>query len=254
MFFEKRCVVFLQVFNWRKVNLYTAVIVRGIETSAILLNKFKNSVQLLEEYGYGYGNKLVYNSTIEQMKVELGYKNDFVHDVKKKNYKKRIDYFLETIQPLPLSLKYYSKEKSPQEAEVDVDNQNYQEVLVENDKLPFQNNKCSNFPLSITHSYNQETNLIKNDKRTYENPSSLVDKEIQMKYELLKNTKNWMTAYENFEDDLVETDENQLLVENSTLNYGISNPNSEISSVPCGGCGALLHCKVIHTVFKNNHL
>lgn len=29
------------------------------------------------------------------------------------------------------------------------------------------------------------------------------------------------------------------------LNYGTSDPNVPVSQVPCGGCGALLHCQVI---------
>ena len=27
------------------------------------------------------------------------------------------------------------------------------------------------------------------------------------------------------------------------MNYGIPDSKSEVSSIPCGGCGALLHCK-----------
>ncbi|KAL6432864.1 hypothetical protein ACFW04_006311 [Cataglyphis niger] len=46
---------------------------------------------------------------------------------------------------------------------------------------------------------------------------------------------NWMVDVEQYDDTLLD---------NTWLsNYGTPNPNSNISSVPCGGCGALLHCK-----------
>ncbi|KAJ8920237.1 hypothetical protein NQ315_011898 [Exocentrus adspersus] len=48
-----------------------------------------------------------------------------------------------------------------------------------------------------------------------------------------------MTAYDNFENDLIQNEE-----DTDEINYGTPDPNSEISKVPCGGCGALLHCKV----------
>ncbi|KYM82089.1 Uncharacterized protein C4orf14 like protein [Atta colombica] len=46
---------------------------------------------------------------------------------------------------------------------------------------------------------------------------------------------NWMVDVEQYDDTLQD---------NTWLsNYGTPDPNSSISSIPCGGCGALLHCK-----------
>jgi len=46
---------------------------------------------------------------------------------------------------------------------------------------------------------------------------------------------NWMVDVEQYDDTLQD---------NIWLsNYGTPDPNSSISSIPCGGCGALLHCK-----------
>ncbi|KAM0733887.1 Nitric oxide-associated protein 1 [Formica fusca] len=46
---------------------------------------------------------------------------------------------------------------------------------------------------------------------------------------------NWMVDVEEYDDTLLD---------NTWLsNYGTPDPNSDISSVPCGGCGALMHCK-----------
>ena len=44
-----------------------------------------------------------------------------------------------------------------------------------------------------------------------------------------------MTDYETFDDKFEE--------ESWESYYGTPDPDSEVSSVPCGGCGALLHCK-----------
>ncbi|XP_043529855.1 nitric oxide-associated protein 1 isoform X2 [Frieseomelitta varia] len=51
--------------------------------------------------------------------------------------------------------------------------------------------------------------------------------------ELWKVPDNWMTDYEQFDDSLM----------NWYARYGTPDPNSKVSSVPCGGCGALLHCR-----------
>lgn len=244
MYSKTRFIVLLQVLNVKKVHLCTTVFVRRFETSAKLLNDVKNSIKVVEETGYGYGKKIVYNSTIEKIKTGQGFKLDFVHQYKKKNYKKRIENILETVQPLPLSLKYYSEKLPPQEVV------NIEKVSEEIEKSPIQDSfNHSNFPLNITHSYEQDPHLIKNNRNTYENISSHVDKEIQMKYEILKKRKNWMTAYENFEHDLVEEEPDEVTTEDWTVNYGTPNPKSKISSVPCGGCGAFLHCKVISIFF-----
>lgn len=46
---------------------------------------------------------------------------------------------------------------------------------------------------------------------------------------------NWMVDVEEYDDTSQE--------DTWLSNYGTPDPNSSVSSVPCGGCGALLHCK-----------
>ena len=53
--------------------------------------------------------------------------------------------------------------------------------------------------------------------------------------DLSKVPSNWMTDYDQFDDKFEE--------ESWEAHYGTPDPDSEVSSVPCGGCGALLHCK-----------
>lgn len=61
------------------------------------------------------------------------------------------------------------------------------------------------------------------------------DTEPLYKKDLSNVPLNWMMDVEQYDDTLQD---------NTWLNnYGTPDPNSSISSVPCGGCGALLHCK-----------
>ncbi|EZA53327.1 hypothetical protein X777_06406 [Ooceraea biroi] len=46
---------------------------------------------------------------------------------------------------------------------------------------------------------------------------------------------NWMVDFEEFDDTLEE--------DTWFKNYGTPDPNSSVSLVPCGGCGAFLHCR-----------
>ncbi|XP_076278767.1 nitric oxide-associated protein 1 isoform X2 [Lasioglossum baleicum] len=54
------------------------------------------------------------------------------------------------------------------------------------------------------------------------------------KGELWKVPQTWMTDFEQFNDSLVEKETFQ--------SYGTPDPTSKLSSINCGGCGALLHC------------
>ncbi|KAG7214171.1 hypothetical protein KM043_001520 [Ampulex compressa] len=45
----------------------------------------------------------------------------------------------------------------------------------------------------------------------------------------------WMTDYEQFNDGILD--------EEDVVYYGTPNPEAKISTIPCGGCGAILHCR-----------
>lgn len=48
-----------------------------------------------------------------------------------------------------------------------------------------------------------------------------------------------MSDYDLFSEETLEYSSNS-----SDINYGSTDPNEPLSNVPCGGCGALLHCQV----------
>nr|XP_031827115.1 nitric oxide-associated protein 1 [Nomia melanderi] len=53
--------------------------------------------------------------------------------------------------------------------------------------------------------------------------------------ELWKVPSTWMTDFAQFDDTLMDSEMHK--------RYGTPNPSTKPSSVPCGGCGALLHCR-----------
>lgn len=57
------------------------------------------------------------------------------------------------------------------------------------------------------------------------------------------STTRWMNDYEKYtlED---EEDCNESEIEEWRRKYGTPDPTMPVSQVPCGGCGALLHCQV----------
>lgn len=67
-------------------------------------------------------------------------------------------------------------------------------------------------------------------------------REVRVRQEGYKSTNcnQWMTDYENFDDNLQSDDYNY----NWKVNYGTPDPQVPVSNVPCHGCGALLHCQV----------
>lgn len=208
----------------------------------------RTSEEILTEYGYGYGNKLIFNTKIDEIKTKSGYRNDFIHSINKKIYCNKLQDILDRTQPLPLSLKYYNSSDVNVKREEDVQNshENNQETKSENEVF-------TNFPLNINYPVKEEIPIIESTSKKLVNKASVIDQRIRKKYELLKNTTNWMSCYDNYEYDLNDIEEDETILEDWHVNYGTPDPSCKISSVPCGGCGALLHCKVKHKTFFMCH-
>ncbi|XP_076640449.1 nitric oxide-associated protein 1 [Colletes latitarsis] len=58
------------------------------------------------------------------------------------------------------------------------------------------------------------------------------------KGELWKVPSTWMSDYEQYDEQYEVSGDTDWY-----KNYGTPDPSSQVTSVPCGGCGALLHCK-----------
>lgn len=86
---------------------------------------------------------------------------------------------------------------------------------------------------TLYEKYLETTNSIQGKEKP-----SFIEYEETYREQELKNLQNvaskWMDDYEQY-NDMQENSSDWL--------YGSPNQNIEISSIPCGGCGALLHCK-----------
>ncbi|KAK5645480.1 hypothetical protein RI129_006780 [Pyrocoelia pectoralis] len=140
-------------------------------------------------------------------------------------------------QPLPHVLKYICDE---------LPHRPFKETeLPEKQTEP--ENTQTHFPFA-----NQTISILAEDTVT---PTLELDIADSAKYEIEQRQQfrtHWMRDYENYEDDTeIEGDD-------WTINYGTPDAHSSISNVPCGGCGALLHCKdtaipgyIPSEIFKN---
>lgn len=81
----------------------------------------------------------------------------------------------------------------------------------------------------------KEQNSSKETEFTLKKYLEEIDTDSLYKNDLSRVPPNWMVDVEVYDDG----NEYDMWLDN----YGTPDPNSNISSVPCGGCGALLHCK-----------
>ncbi|CAH0554831.1 unnamed protein product [Brassicogethes aeneus] len=189
-----------------------------------------------------FGEHLQYNSVLQSLGIPYGNnKNTFCND----NIKKRKEFIkrnMQLIQPLPLSLKFIN------------DNNNNESVKHEEPVVKKTEEQIVSFPYENTDSSNFNVNRSNQDLNKVD---LTADDEIRLKHEKMKEVRNWMTAYDNYNDSNIEDMED----ENWEINYGTPDPNSRVSNVPCGGCGALLHCKdtaipgyIPSEIFKNHSM
>ncbi|KAF7279172.1 hypothetical protein GWI33_007583 [Rhynchophorus ferrugineus] len=208
-----------------------------------ILRQYTNSVNekfqaLIEKYEHD----VLFNSVIESNRLHLGYKENNLAMMKRIHYEEKLKTVFQTIQPIPISLKYYSenhyceeKSQSPEESQ----HQNNEEIK-----------RDMQFPFNMKTEGVKEVPVLEKTNYTIKN-------EIMARNKLIgQDMKNWMTSYDNYENDLVSHVENN---DEHQINYGTPDPGSGISKYPCGGCGAYLHCKdtaipgyIPSEIFKNS--
>ncbi|XP_039765886.1 nitric oxide-associated protein 1 [Pararge aegeria] len=166
-------------------------------------------------------DKIVFSSYLEHEKLQLGYYKYYVKTIRKAKEVESKELHERSLPPLPLSLKYYV------DKEIVLDDQIVSEVQEpeKSFQLPF---------AKTTH-----VRINEEDLKSQEQPR--LDTEFDR-----SNIQKWMTNYEHFDDTkLASTDEqsDDEVVENEWCkHYGTPDSTVAVSQVPCGGCGALLHC------------
>ncbi|XP_066144077.1 nitric oxide-associated protein 1 isoform X1 [Euwallacea fornicatus] len=213
----------------------------------------KDGVEPSEAFIKEYEEKLLYNSVIDWSKPKSTYQQNLIAMKMRQNLERQIKAALQTVRPLPVSLKYFCEEKStnssntiPQTLQEDFDK--HTQSLDYTTKFPY---------ININSKVEDDTKPIK--------PVNIntIKEELKAKKEILdKSPDNWMTYYENYEKDLKDIESKSIVdwqAEGSNINFGTADPRCPISSTSCGGCGAYLHCKdaaipgyIPSEIFKNS--
>ncbi|CAH2068095.1 unnamed protein product, partial [Iphiclides podalirius] len=135
--------------------------------------------------------------------------------IKEKQYKEK------SLPPLPEVLKYYVDNDKLLQEKCETEDSKQENTF----QLPFANSTKVNIKL-------EDGGQIQKDNK------------LQSEFNRSK-INQWMTNYEHFDDSkltALELEDEETLEQEWCKNYGTPDPIVNISQVPCGGCGALLHC------------
>lgn len=178
-----------------------------INTKNIAKTENKNVKILYEKYK----DKIIFNSHAENDKLKLGYFKFYLNTVKQAKAESIREMKNKALEPLPVALKYVVEDER-------LLNTKEEETITEPEK-------------SFQLPFNQKSNFTEVNESE---PEKLKPKEVI--------TEDWMTAYEHFDDHELEDEHKGQVDWKWTKLYGCPDPNIGVSNVPCGGCGALLHC------------
>uniref|UniRef100_R4G3E1 Putative gtpase n=1 Tax=Rhodnius prolixus TaxID=13249 RepID=R4G3E1_RHOPR len=137
---------------------------------------------------------------------------------------------LSKIRLLPVTLKYVQSEEN---TEIEASSEQAEEVT-ESVNFPYSLKVCNEEEFITT----EETIYEKSGDSTSKIEEEVDDIENDHTLNFEKYGKNWMNDYEQYTEDTEETQ-----IDEWRYNYGTSNLKIPVSKVPCGGCGALLHCQ-----------
>lgn len=182
-------------------------------------------------------SSILYSSFVENKCKQFGY----IHQRKSVSLKKFLENKEEEIrfqeaqnkEPIPLCLKYITNEQI-----IHSETDNIREKNTEQEEP-----RLTHFPFKNVSDTVNDSNVNKeeNIQRGFEDHTVTIETEVRARQQTCTNetVMNWMVDYDNY-DDRYEG----VIDDNWKQDYGTPDPKSCISNVPCGGCGALLHCKV----------
>lgn len=163
-----------------------------------------------------YQDKITFNSYLEHEKLELGYFKYHLKTLKKAKEEEKKQYVNKSLPPLPIALQYYVEKEKLLKTESEPEKEIGEEVF----QLPF----AKTTPVELDKNDNTELSAQK---------SAPSENEEFDKTDLDK----WMINYEYYDDTQLDASEDEW-----SKRYGTPDPSVGITKVPCGGCGALLHC------------
>lgn len=167
---------------------------------------------------------VAYNTVLEQKSYKFGYKGNKTMFQKMGKEKER-QLSANRVKPIPLALQYLNDTK-------ETANQTETNPIIDEEKLGF----ITQFPLEFNSDIEvKDINVFHTEQS--EEPAKIASDIVQKRSDMI----NWMSGYEIYD----ETEENDTIRDDSdSINYGTPDPSCAVSDTPCGGCGALLHCKV----------
>ncbi|XP_031351221.1 nitric oxide-associated protein 1 [Photinus pyralis] len=159
-------------------------------------------------------DKILYNTHLYRTNPKF----NFWRRVELKKREKQNREQLQSVQPLPRVLRYFYDDPLPHVCKETKPEQPEKEHIQ------------THFPFA-----NQTISISDGEDVA---PTIEMDAADRTKHEIERRQHSlWMHDYENYEDDA------DFEGSDWTINYGTPDPRSSISRIPCGGCGALLHCK-----------
>lgn len=200
--------------------------------------------------------KLIYCDYLDYQKVQINYMKRFLSNKRTEYAKKKVE--IHKLENVPVYSVLLDSSTNDESDDLEQKRVNREEDVA----------KPIHMPYASTDSYdNVDVSLNESSENNFDNVTSLNDKYIALyeRYLAEKNAavgkgeftlldyleeadtgtsykrdlpsnvpSNWMVDVEQYDDEQ----------DNAWLNNcGTPDPNSSISSIPCGGCGALLHCK-----------
>ncbi|XP_013187958.2 nitric oxide-associated protein 1 [Amyelois transitella] len=171
-----------------------------------------------------YKEKIRFNSYLEHEKLQLGHFKYYLKTLKRAKESLAKEQKIKSLPPLPVALQYY----------VDKDR-----LLAEDTPVKQEESNSEVFQLPFSNVTNVEITHNKDDQ-FQSSPSDNVASDNEAEFDR-SNIKKWMTNYEHFDDTRLEEESDDESTE-WVKQYGTPDPTINVSNVPCGGCGALLHC------------
>ncbi|XP_058444789.1 nitric oxide-associated protein 1 [Malaya genurostris] len=181
-----------------------ALVVRSCSSSKALQLKENIRASSPDELFEKIKDKIYYSSYVESKTLRLGYKRNKMFERWLRAVENRRTRENVNVQPFPISLQYFTEDR------LDVESNECEESIEDEvvDYLPYQKLE------------------MKVERAANTNAQSTTA-------EQAPTTGEWMSDYEYYEED--ESEDRRSF-------YGTPDPAEPVSSVPCGGCGAMLHC------------
>ncbi|KAK9504598.1 hypothetical protein O3M35_010900 [Rhynocoris fuscipes] len=143
---------------------------------------------------------------------------------------------LNDLKPSSISLKYLNDFENKSEY-IDESVDSCAEVPTESFNFPY-SQKFSVDDKIFELDEQLSSSTVANNEIEYEDKDGSIDQSLT-KLSSSKYGKRWMNDYEKY----TEESEDETGIDEWRFNYGTANPDKPVSNVPCGGCGAFLHCQ-----------